>query len=135
MISRSYEVEIKIGFDGGSEVILRVPTTIVAKPATSAAEAAFDNAIRIADNWVPPGRGTAADEVEPELLRPAAFNLNINDPESSDASDTDSESVEIAHAADPIENVPLESPPEYAPVITSVNGKEVVEHHFYAVVA
>jgi Bul1 C terminus len=140
-ISRSYQIEVRIGFDGGSEVLLRVPTSIVAKPATSEAELAIENAIRVADDWTPPGQDTVAGEVEPELLRPTAFNLNINDRETSpDSSDTENaptespttESVQLV----PNSNIPLDAPPDYSLVVALVNPKEdVVQHQVTAVAA
>jgi hypothetical protein len=90
LISRSYEVEIRIGFEGGSDVVLRVPASIVAKPATAAAETAFDNVVQLADNWTPPGQDLVAGEVETDLLRPTRFNLNINHSESPEPLDTES---------------------------------------------
>ena len=116
-ISRSYQIEVRIGFDGGSDVALRVPVSIVVKPATSADEATFDDAIQIADNWVPPNHGTGADEIEPELLRPTAFNLNIRDTESTSLSDSEdedaatvSESIQT-YEANSITDCSLGSPP------------------------
>ena len=136
LVSRSYEVEVRVGFDGGSEIVLRFPTSIFAKPATSAAEAAFDSAVRVADNWSPPGQ-VVAGEVEPELLRPTQFNLNINDPDSSDSSDTES-ATDIhtgQQSPDQITGLLSDLPPDYAMIVESNNHKQVVEHHVTAVVA
>jgi hypothetical protein len=80
-VSRSYEVEVKIGFEGG-DVVVRVPTSVIAKPATLTAERELEAAIRAADDWTPPGHEVVADvvePVEPELLRPTALNLATDD--------------------------------------------------------
>ena len=87
MISRSYDVEVKIGFEGGSDVVIRVPTSIVAKPATSVAETQFESAIIAADNWSPPEQEVLAG-IESELLRPTAQNLNTDDIRPLDQEET-----------------------------------------------
>ena len=139
--SRSYEIEVRIGFDRGSEVTLRIPTSIVAKPGTAAAEAAFDNAVRIADNWTAPGQAAVAGQVEPELLRPTQFNLNINDPRgSSDAEDsiTNSPTVETAPLPDEIietVDTPFDSSLDYSPVIAPINHKKIAGHLVTAIAA
>lgn len=140
LISRSYEIEIRIGFHGGSEVTLRIPTLIVAKPGTAAAEAAFDNAIRIADNWTPPGQEVVASEVEPELPRPTQFNLNINDSARSDSSDTEdsmtnSPTVETEPLPNEIVDTRSDLPPDYSVVNAFINQKQVGEHRVIAVPA
>jgi hypothetical protein len=74
-------VEVKIGFEGG-DVVVRVPTSVIAKPATLTAERELEAAIRAADDWTPPGHEVVVDvvePVEPELLRPTALNLATDD--------------------------------------------------------
>jgi len=139
LISRSYELEVKIGFEGGSEVVLRLPTSIIAKPATSAAETALEEAVRIADHWTPPGQETVAGEVEPELLRPTLLTLNINDPESNETTDTEDTSTNVAFNTstlpDQIANVPSDSPPDYEFVVTTLRDKPIDGHRVIAVAA
>lgn len=137
LISRSYEIEIRIGFHGGSEVTLRIPTSIVAKPGTAAAQAAFDNAIQIADNWTPPGQEVVASEVEPELPHPTQFNLNIDDAAGSDTegSMANSPTVETAPLPNEIVDTRSDLPPDYSVVITSINHKQVGGHRVIAVPA
>ena len=140
LISRSYEIEVRIGFDGGSGVTLRIPISIVAKPGTAAAESAFDNAVRIADNWTQPGQEVVAGEVEQELPLPTQVNLNINDSYSSDSPDTEgsvtnSPAVETAPLPDQIVHTPRDSPPDYALVIASINPKQIAGHRLSAVAA
>ena len=134
--SRSYEVEVRIGFDGGSEAVLRIPTAIVAKPATSAAEAAFDNAVRVGDNWTPSGQGVVAGEVEPELMRPTPFNLNITDADSSNSSDANlvADTSLGQRSLGQITDLTSNTPPDYAVVIETIN-KQVLEHRVTAVAA
>lgn len=133
LISRSYEFEVRIGFEGGSEVVVRLPTSIIAKPATSAAETALEEAVRVADNWAPPGQDTVAGEVEPELLRPTLRNLNINDPESNETSDTEEPSGTnvgprpTEALPDQIANVPSDSPPDYELLVNATFNDKTVD--------
>jgi len=139
LISRSYEIEVRIRFDRGNEVTLRIPTSIVAKPSTAAAEAAFFNAIRIADNWAPPGQGAVAGEVEPQVLRPAQFNL-INDSDDSDDSDiegsmSNSPPAEAAPLAAEIVETRFGSPPDYSLVTVPIDHEKAVGHRATAITA
>ena len=140
LISRSYELEVRIGFEGGSETVLRLPTSIIAKPATSAAETALEEAVRIADNWTPPGHETVAADVEPDLLRPTLRTLNLNDPESNETSDTEDSNTNVrafntSPLPDQIADVPSDSPPDYDFVVTTVSDKIVDGHCVIAVAA
>lgn len=50
LISRSYDVEVKIDFENGGEVLLHCPIIFVAKPGTSAGETELDARIHHADS-------------------------------------------------------------------------------------
>jgi Bul1 C terminus len=104
MVTRSYEVEVKIGFEGG-DVVLRVPTSIITKPATSLEETALETAIRAADNWTPPGR-EATDEVRPQPLRPTALELATDDIQPVEEADEEESRAEAVVVASP-------TPPDY----------------------
>ena len=133
LISRSYELEVRIGFEGGSEVVVRLPTSIIAKPATLAAETALEEAVQVANNWTPPGRDAIAGEVEPELLRPTLRTLNINDPESNETTDTEVSDANIMANTEPlrdqITSVPSDSPPDYELVINATFNDKIVDNH------
>ena len=53
-ISRSYQIELKIGLEIGGDISVRFPASILAKPDTSLAETEFKEAISIADPWSSP---------------------------------------------------------------------------------
>jgi hypothetical protein len=94
-VSRSYEVEVKIGFEGG-DVVVRVPTSVIAKPATLTAERELETAIRAADDWTPPGHEVVVDvvePVEPEMLRPTALNLATDDIQPEEPEGTQPEEI------------------------------------------
>lgn len=132
LISRTYDIEIKIGFDGGNEILVRVPTQILAKPGTSEEEVAVETAIREADEWVPPDQ-VEATEVEPELMRPTLQNIRSGSRASIEGElVSQSENEEIEETVDGIEDneepipVPLEDPPEYAQVVAPINKNGVI---------
>lgn len=137
LISRSYEIEVKIGFEGGNEVVLKVPISIIAKPATSDDEVAFEQRIKAADDWSPPD--DAGTEVEPELLRPTAITLRNNNTESEDSDEVEESDPDSVTAGlnvvrlDGVEE-PSDAPPDYELVIAPIN-KNVVHERVTAVAA
>ena len=140
LVSRSYELEVRIGFEGGSEVVLRLPTSIIAKPATSAVETALEEAVRIAQNWTPPGQELVAGDVETELLRPTLHSFNINDPETNETTDSEvpatfSRPSVVEQLPNQITNVSNDSPPDYELVIAARNHKTPEGHCVMAVAA
>ena len=79
-------------------------------------------------------------EVERELLHPTQFNLNINDPGSSDTSDTEgprtnSPTIETARLPDQIVDNLSDSPQDCSLVASSTHQKQSVEHRITAVAA
>jgi len=129
-ISRSYEIEVKIGFEGGNEVSLKAPTSIIAKPAALDDEVAFEQRIKAADDWSPPD--DAATEVEPELLRPTAATLLTNDSESEESRELDESDQDIITTGlnvGRLERVEeyTDPPPDYELVVAPVNKNEVHE--------
>jgi hypothetical protein len=136
-ISRSYEIEVKIGFEGGNEIVLKVPTTIIAKPATLGDIAAFEQRVKAADDWSSPD--DAETEVEPELLRPTLVTLRNNDierEEDEDLGSNDQESIVVA--VDSVRSASVEehteAPPDYELVISPIN-KNCVHERITAVAA
>jgi hypothetical protein len=129
-ISRFYETEVKIGFEGGNEIVLNVPTSVIAKPATPDDEVDFEQRVKAADDWSPPD--DAVTEVEPELLRPTALTLRNNDTESResgelDESDQDSVTMDLGMVR--LQGVEEHSdpPPGYELVVAPINKNEVHE--------
>jgi len=135
-VSRSYEVEVRIGFDGRSEIALRIPISILAKPATQKAESELESAIQEADNWTPPGHETLNSSVEPELLRPTLRTLRIDDRSSVRSSEESTGTVTesprmqsrdfqgccVEDVVPPVTpNVPCEAPPDYSLVVQTVS--------------
>lgn len=138
LISRSHEIEVRIGFEGGNEVSLRIPTSILAKPATAAAEAALDQAVQLANSWVPSEQDEAAREIEPELLRPTLRTLRINDPTGTEPSDLEgalSSEGRVRSCPVTLDEPDLHSPPDYTTANSTANRKDVVEHHITALAA
>jgi len=142
-VSRSYEIEVRIGFDGGNELALRTPISILAKPATQKAESDLEYAIQAANNWTPPGHETLNASIEPELLRPTLRTLRIDDHRGSTSSEESTGTVtespgmqamefhggcveEVVPAVPAVtEIVPGEAPPDYSLVVQTVaNGKD-----------
>jgi hypothetical protein len=111
MVTRSYEVEVKIGFEGG-DVVLRVPTSIIAKPATALAETALEISIRAADSWTPPGREVTA-EARSQPLRLTALDLATDDIQPAEEPEEEEARTEEVVEASP-------TPPEYE-VLVSVD--------------
>jgi hypothetical protein len=135
LISRTYDLEVRIGFEGSGDVFLRIPTTILAKPATSEAECAMETAIREADEWVPPEQAVAT-EVDRELLRPTLDNLrssshrsNVTEGENESVRESESE-IEGIDGVEVVSEesiaIPVEDPPEYATVVAPVNKNGVI---------
>jgi hypothetical protein len=139
-ISRSYEIEVKVGFEGGNELALRVPITIIAKPGTSQAEKEFAESVRVADEWSPPGHETVAGNIEPELIRPTAENirtpemLNVEVLEAQEVTTETPGETEHVHVVPegrpelvsqapvvPQPELVTESPPDYEVVIAEMN--------------
>lgn len=137
-ISRSYEIEVKIGFDGGNEIGLKVPTTIIAKPATLNDELAFEQRVKTADDWSSPD--DAETEVEPELLRPTFRSLRNNDNErEEDENLGPSDWDNIAAVVDLVRSEGVEEltepPPDYELVIALINKNNRVHERITAVAA
>ena len=129
-ISRSYEIEVKIGLDGGNEIVLKVPTTIIAKPATQNDELAFEQQVNAADDWSPPD--DAESELEPELLRPTFLTLRNNDNErveDENLASSDQESIPAVVDLARSEGVeePTEPPPDYELMIAPISKNRVHE--------
>jgi Bul1 C terminus len=133
LISRSYEIEVRIGFEGGNDVMARVPVSIRAKPPTAEAERDLENAIRTANDWVPPEHDAMVGTIEPELLRPTIQTLRLND---SSTSDDDSASINSgAQEPPPVVRtiqLPVGLPPDYEILVSSRNDKEIVEKRITA---
>ena len=131
-VSRSYEIEVKIGFEGGNEIVLKVPTSIIAKPATLDDEAAFEQRVKAADDWSPPD--DAETDVEPELLRPTALTLHNNDNEREedeyeDLSSSDQESITEGADVVRLEGVEdhVDRPPDYELLVAPISKTGVHE--------
>ena len=134
LISRSYEIEIRIGFDGGSDIMGRVPATILAKPPTCAAGRVLNDAIRSANEWTPPDQDAIARDLEPELLRPSIHNLHLRDIPSrdDDSSPTDSATPQPSTLITQTNQLPGRLPPDYEAQIASRNTKGIMEHFITA---
>jgi len=132
LISRNYDIELRIGFEAGNDISLCIPITILAKPATSEAESAMETAIREANEWVPPDQAVAM-EVEPELLRPTLENLRSSSQQLVSVASTESEETEESEeieeiqevngveVSEEVEPIPLDDPPQYETVVTPMD--------------
>lgn len=117
--------------------MLKVPTAIIAKPATLGDIAAFEQRVKAADDWSSPD--DAETEVEPELLQPTLITLRNNDIEREEDEDlglNDQESIAVA--VDSVRSVSVdehtEAPPDYELVISPIN-KNCVHERITAVAA
>jgi hypothetical protein len=126
-ISRSYEIEVKVAFERGSEIVLRMPISIIAKPGTQEGEREFSEVIRVADDWSPPEHETVAGVLEPELVRPTAANIrtpelvNVEVLEAQDVLREGTDSIHSRHEMGVETPSTPESPPDYEHVVEEIN--------------
>jgi len=72
LISRSYQIEIKLGFGGSNDIIYRAPIRILAKLGD---EATFTSAMETIDEQAP-FQGSIVGEVDFQMTRPRAANFD-----------------------------------------------------------